>query len=375
MLKLAGEEESISTAVQDLISSCRAEPESDSRIESVVEAGESHVSCKMNLVVFAGFELVLHSKLGTHIPCVVEWHRWKLPWLYSLEVAYAVVAEHQSFVSKFRARRLSSSHWAKCMTNSYPRRSPSKRHSKTTAIIRRRPVTCVYRDLGLSPVRPDLGTVTRPSSIYARVNCSVIRDWCTRVQGHPRNLFRRPWIFGLSSLKHHTWPYHASVLWYTEANLSFQMQQRNFPRPYVRNETMDFLFLNDGNLDKCLSKKQIRLATPALWLSSPHWAKCMTKSKFLETACKNYCTHTSAPRHVRVPRSRNFSDCSQTAQFHFFCFRIHFFTLYYYYYYYYYYFYFLFHLFLFLFSSFIPCFCCSCCCCYCFSYFWGESPD
>ena len=27
------------------------------------------------------------------------------------------------------------------------------------------------------------------------------------------------------------------------------------------------------------------------------------------TACKNYCTHTSAPRHVRVPRSRNFSDC------------------------------------------------------------------
>ena len=89
----------------------------------------------------------------------------------------------------------------------------------------------------------DLGTVTRPpSSIYARVNCFVIRDWCTRVQGHPRNLFRRPWNFGLSSLKHHTWPYHASVLWYTEANLSFQMQQRNFPRPYLRNDTMDFLF-------------------------------------------------------------------------------------------------------------------------------------
>ena len=39
MLKLAGGEVSISTAVQDLISSCRAEPESDSRIESVVEAG------------------------------------------------------------------------------------------------------------------------------------------------------------------------------------------------------------------------------------------------------------------------------------------------------------------------------------------------
>ena len=89
----------------------------------------------------------------------------------------------------------------------------------------------------------DLGTVTRPpSSIYARVNCFVIRDLCTRVQGHPRNLFRRPWNFGLSSQKHHTWPYHASVLWYTEANFSFQMQQRNFPRPYLRNDTMDFLF-------------------------------------------------------------------------------------------------------------------------------------
>ena len=89
----------------------------------------------------------------------------------------------------------------------------------------------------------DLGTVTRPpSNIYARVNCSVIRDRCTRVQGHPWNLFQRPWIFGLSSLKHHTWPYHASVLWYTEANFSFQMQQRKFPRPYLRNDTMDFHF-------------------------------------------------------------------------------------------------------------------------------------
>ena len=89
----------------------------------------------------------------------------------------------------------------------------------------------------------DLGTVTRPPcSIYARVHWSVVRDWCTRVQGHPRNLFRRPWIFGLSSQKHHTWPYHASVLWYTEANFSFQMQQQKFPRPYLRNDTMDFHF-------------------------------------------------------------------------------------------------------------------------------------
>ena len=46
---------------------------------------------------------------------------------------------------------LSSPHW--CMTNSYPRRSSSKRHAKTNALIRRRPVTCVYRDLGISQTK------------------------------------------------------------------------------------------------------------------------------------------------------------------------------------------------------------------------------
>ena len=55
--------------------------------------------------------------------------------------------------------------------------------------------------------------------------------------------------------KYHTWPYHASVFWYTEATFSFQMQQQKFQWPYLRNDTIDFHFLNDGNLDKCLSKK------------------------------------------------------------------------------------------------------------------------
>ena len=72
LLKLAGEEVNISTAVQDLISFCSAEPLSDSQIDSVMEAGESHVSWKMNLLVFVVFALVLHSKLGTHIPHVAE---------------------------------------------------------------------------------------------------------------------------------------------------------------------------------------------------------------------------------------------------------------------------------------------------------------
>ena len=45
---------------------------------------------------------------------------------------------------------------------------------------------------------------------------------------------------------------------------------------------------------------------PAL---SQMYDQLLPTSKSLETACKNQCTHTSAPRHVRVPWSRNFSDC------------------------------------------------------------------
>ena len=92
--------------------------------------------------------------------------------------------------------------------------------------------------------------------------------------------------------------------------LIFSNAAAKLPKAISQKRHDGFSFLNDGNLDKCLSKKKIRLATPALWLSSPHWAKCMTKSKFFETAWENYCTHTSAPRHVPVPRSRNFSDWS-----------------------------------------------------------------
>ena len=77
---------------------------------------------------------------------------------------------------------LSSPHWAKSMTNSYPLRSPSKRRAKTLALIRRRPVTRVYLNLGISQNVEqsekflDPCTVTRPTSnLYARVNCSVKR--------------------------------------------------------------------------------------------------------------------------------------------------------------------------------------------------------
>ena len=50
---------------------------------------------------------------------------------------------------------------------------------------------------------------------------------------------------------------------------------------------------------------------PAL---SQMYDQLLPKSKSLETACKNHRTHTSAPGHVSVPRSRNFSDCVSSAQ-------------------------------------------------------------
>ena len=45
---------------------------------------------------------------------------------------------------------------------------------------------------------------------------------------------------------------------------------------------------------------------PAL---SQMYDKLLPTSKSLEMECKHHCTHGSAPRHVSVPRSRNFSDC------------------------------------------------------------------
>ena len=46
---------------------------------------------------------------------------------------------------------------------------------------------------------------------------------------------------------------------------------------------------------------------PAL---SQMYVQLLPTPKSLEIACKHHCTHRSEPRHVSVPRSRNFSDCS-----------------------------------------------------------------
>ena len=52
--------------------------------------------------------------------------------------------------------------------------------------------------------------------------------------------------------------------------LLFSNASAKIPKAISQKRHDGFSFLNDGNLDKCLSKKKSRLATPALWLSSPH---------------------------------------------------------------------------------------------------------
>ena len=52
--------------------------------------------------------------------------------------------------------------------------------------------------------------------------------------------------------------------------LIFSNAAAKLPKAISQKRHDGFSFLNDGNLDNCLSKKQIRLATPVLWLSSPH---------------------------------------------------------------------------------------------------------
>ena len=52
--------------------------------------------------------------------------------------------------------------------------------------------------------------------------------------------------------------------------LLFSNAAAKLPKAISQKRHDGFSFLNDGNLDKCLSKKKIRFATPALWLSNPH---------------------------------------------------------------------------------------------------------
>ena len=95
--------------------------------------------------------------------------------------------------------------------------------------------------------------------------------------------------------------------------LLFSNATAKIPKAISQKRHDGFSFLNDGYLDKCLSKKKIEpsrytrtlVVKPAL---SQMYDQLLPTSKSLEITCKHHCTHRSAPRHVSVPRSRNFSD-------------------------------------------------------------------
>ena len=116
----------------------------------------------------------------------------------------------------------------------------------------------------------DLGTVTRPpSNIYARLNCSAIRDRCTRATA-PAKLVSTTMDFRafVDKAPHLTIPRQRTLV--CGGKFLFSNAAARIPKALSQKRHDGFSFLNDGNLDKCLSKKNIRLTTPALWLSSPH---------------------------------------------------------------------------------------------------------
>ena len=78
--------------------------------------------------------------------------------------------------------------------------------------------------------------------------------------------------------------------------LIFSNATAKIPKAISQKRHDGFSFLNDGNLDKCLSKKKSRLATPALWLSSPSqmYDQLLPTSKSLEIACTHHCTHSKS---------------------------------------------------------------------------------
>ena len=75
---------------------------------------------------------------------------------------------------------------------------------------------------------------------------------------------------------HFTMPRQRTLVY--GGKILFSNAAAKIPKAISQKRHDGFSFLNDENLEKCLSKKKIRLTTPALWLSNPHWAKCMTNS-------------------------------------------------------------------------------------------------
>ena len=72
----------------------------------------------------------------------------------------------------------------------------------------------------------------------------------------------------VAKARHLTMPRQRTLVY--GGKLLFSNAAAKIPKAISQKRHDGFSFLNDENLDKCLSKKKIRLTTPALWLSSPH---------------------------------------------------------------------------------------------------------
>ena len=97
---------------------------------------------------------------------------------------------------------------------------------------------------------------------------------------------------------HLTMPHQRTLVY--EGKLLFSNAAVKIPKAISQKWHDGFSFLNDENLDKCLSKKKIRLATPGLWLSSPHWAKCMTNCYPRRSPSKRHAKTTAIIRRRMV---------------------------------------------------------------------------
>ena len=131
--------------------------------------------------------------------------------------------------------------------------------------------------------------------IYARVNCSAIRVGALAYKGDRKTCFDDHGFSGFclsSTTPDHTTPAYSGIRRQTSA---FKCSSEN-PQGNISETTRWIVIFKQWNLDKYLSKKQIRFATPALWLSSPHWAKCMTNSYPLRSPSKQHAKTTALIR-------------------------------------------------------------------------------
>ena len=116
----------------------------------------------------------------------------------------------------------------------------------------------------------DLGTVTRPlCGIDARKLVRRTRSVHSCLWA-PAKLVSTTMDFRafVAKAPHLTIPRQRTLVY--GGKLLFSNATAKIPKAISQKRHDGFSFLNNENLDKCLSKKKISLATLALWLSSPH---------------------------------------------------------------------------------------------------------